>query len=1101
MRPLYLELSAFGPYPGIERIDFTQFGQGGIFLITGPTGSGKTTVFDALKFALYGEASGSGRKASTFASGFAEDDAHPSVQLRFEHQGKTYRIVRTPDHLRPKKKGDGMVEEKGRADLVCETTGSVIGTKPAEANAAITDLLGITSDQFSQIVMIAQGDFQRLLSADTRDRADIFRRIFDTRPYEELQERLASRKKELETQVGDASRRIADLLGQITCADASPLAEEAGRIRHLDDPLLESDHAVTLLENVIDEDEFLISQLQKERNGLEGESGRLEQAIGSARHVEALRADMQTAESYIEEHADGLARLEQAYASARRTEADRRVLEGRISVAEDKLHLLEKTKKAQEAFEEATRVAQQAQDAMQTQERRLEEEKAAQTRREEALAGMENAPAVHMQAEKEAEARREEAKRYEFIRQERANAEQLEHHRQDAEGAQRTAEKTLEEAHTLSNRLASDLTGIEAETKKLSTAPIEAERADNEYNSARAELGECDAARTAFDALAHLSKTIGAEEASYRLADAAYGEASDRHQKAERRFFAEQAGLLAAHLQPGTPCPVCGATDHPLPAQLEEGHVTAASLKALKEEGDAARAALEEAGKSVERVRSTYASHLDSLLSALEKIAGRSVEANLVEDALREAETSAHISLEAASRMRDEAHARCGKATAAKRKEDAARTALETAKAAEDKAARHAQDAENAAARAAAEAQTARSLLIKQVARQFHTDPDSALAAYEEEAAHIDERVTAAERQLAYAKGAIASREALRSEYEAHRRILQKTTEDIEKGRDACQQASNAEAAARAEAEALRDSFDGDASHIEETITALRARVQAIDMAIETARAAYEESHAAMQRYQALLASLTPQVDRAGETDISKLEEKRAAVQGRSKRTVDEIAATGARASSNARILTQLKDHLRENEEREAAYRTIARPAAFAAGTAVGTMGRLSFETYVQSVYFEHVLDAANERLNMMSEGRFQLRRRKASNDNRKANGLELDVFDAYTGKQRDVKTLSGGESFLASLSLALGFSDVIQRQAGGIHLETMFIDEGFGTLDPEALELALRIFDQLGQDDRLVGIISHVEELKSRIERKVIVKKTPSGSSLSVEV
>lgn len=929
MRPLELDMAAFGPYPKEEHIDFDAI-DSGIFLICGPTGSGKTTLFDAIKYALFGQTSGQRRSENTLASAFADPATEPYVQLRFTHGGNTYAVRRTPPHRSPKKRGTGFTERPATAELTCEDDGSVLASKPTDVNAAIEDILGISANQFSQIVMIAQGDFSQLLTADTKQRGNIFRRIFGTQLYERVQSMLSDRKNALEKQVGSLEDKARSHVERIVAAEGDPAFDleswqAAERVLPLCPTIIEA------LERSLQADKERNAAETAEGKRLAEEKAKVDQTLGEAKGIEDARRGCAEAQAYLAEHEEPLAKAKELY---------------------ERLEAGSAQRAKQEEF--LTQFTQQS----------------------EKLASLAAQSASAAKAEEAARARLA------------------------------TAQTEREEARNTAEAL-------RAQVDKLADAAAEVQKAQTALDDALRKEHDVREAQRACKALA--GKQAAKERAlqAYSLADAAYKNARQAADEAEDAFLAAQAGILASTLAAGDACPVCGSTEHPHKATLTEGAPTQ--------------------------------EHVDAL------------------------------------------------------------------KAAKDEAAANRQSASQEAAAANAACSAAETAFLAQVERVCGTTPatvDEAEAILKDAAGSIEGHAQAAERELRAAQESNRHAESLRAKERAAREALAAAEDALAKAREAHQETHTAATTAQATHETERVSFDeqvkrhlgSDIADTQESIAQLADDLAEETKRYERAKANYRTRKEAFDQAKARMETYAKQIDGKPEIALDPLREQAAKLQELIEEQRNAYVNTRHRIRTNEEIARALSDLVARGANADNEYATIARLADLASGNGAGRAGKLSLETYVQALYFETVLAAANERLTIMSEGRYALERRTTSTDNRSRTGLDMNVRDAYTGTSRDVNTLSGGESFLTSLSLALGFSDVIQREAGGIQLDCMFIDEGFGSLDPDTLELALRIFDELSRDDRMVGIISHIDELRERIENQIVVQKSHNGSNISMK-
>ena len=865
MRPIELKLSAFGPYAGEERLDFTRLGSRGLFLITGDTGAGKTFLFDAICFALYGQASGGRerRSSKSFRSDFAPEGAETWVEYTFEHLGARYRVRRSPEYLKPGRK----TPKPAEAQMECLDDGRV-WTRIDEVRRAVEAVVGLTESQFSQVAMIAQGDFLKILNASSRDRQEIFRQIFDTQIYDEImkavQERCRAAKEAAQAALDEYARLTAQIEPPEDTEAADALARLKGSPAH-------APQLAALLEQAVATDQAELAEVRAARARLDEQlqalGARLALAETQNRGLEALAAQRERLAALT-------ARSEDMAAQAARVERARRAAA---------IHPL-----GQQAAVEAKRRDHTAGQLAET---------------EGQLKDAEAARAVAADArEKGAQALEQ---RPELLRRKAA----------------------LEEALPL----------------------FEAHR-----QAAQALIG----ARTALEAAQRDRDRAGS----------AYAEAFEG-------YLRDQAGILADTLRAGAPCPVCGSTAHPHPAPHVERAPTRAQVDRLAKARDAADQAALKAAEAVSR----GAHQVESLEARLKEIAGSA-------DAGREAA------------CRDEAAQLAGRAEALQRDFDAADQALRRA------------EQTLAAAQARKLALTAQLEREKDAAEEALQDWRNALSdnGFADREAFMAARLPDAE---------------LRAQAEAQARYSAEL------------------AAAKARTEELEKQWAGKAP----------ADVGALN---------------------GQLADLRAQCAAQGQRE----------------------GALFRRASLNGRTLEQLRDSAARIAETNEAHEILNDLRLTVIGRVPGAQ-KIPIENYILQYYFKRVIFEANRRLEGMTDARYRLCWKEDEGGVGVA-GLGLNVLDAYTRKVRDVQTLSGGESFVASLALALGFADVVQARSGGVRLDTMFIDEGFGTLDDEALDRALNVLDGLAEGSRLVGVISHVDMLKARIDKRVVVTRNGRGES-----
>ena len=910
MRPLKLTVSAFGPYAGRMELDFETLGTGGLYLITGDTGAGKTTIFDAISFALFGEASGSNREPGMLRSKYAAPATPTEVELVFRYAGQVYTITRNPEYTRPKAKGDGMTRQAADATLVYPD-GHVV-TKLRDVNTAIREILGLDREQFSQVAMIAQGDFLKLLLADTRERQKIFRNIFHTNLFVELQDRLSKQANAVKYQWEDVQNSIRQYIEGILWDEAVPCPEQALPVEEvltLLDQLLSSDHSAQAL---------LETQLQNTDKALEEAVTQLTKA----------ERDQKTRFT-----------LEQT----RRKEAETRIL---LQQKQEALEAEQARKPRQEQLaREVTAIdlSLPDYDRLST----LEAERIrTETQKKQAEAAIVSAQTRRTSLQTERDARKEERKALESVGEEK---EKLLRQKQEQQ-------LKREKLQTLISGMADLRTRQET------------------WNIA-------------------LSAYLSADETSSRL----LGE----YDSLNKAFLDEQAGILACRLNPGEPCPVCGSLHHPSPAVMAENAPTEDAVKK-------ARKAYEKAAKATEKA-SAAAAKEKGRVTALEETLAKQSDNLLGITTLPEGEAAAR---EAVSRLND---------TISTLEEDL------------------------------------RKLAVRQERKE---QLDILIPRLEKELSSTEEALTAAKAQAA------SSAASALSLTEQQSVLKEKLTFE-----------SKAEALSRR--------------------NALTREQRTLQSALEQAEAETAAFREALTTLTASAAQLEHQLEEGSRSDMAVLTEQKAALTDRKASILKQQKAVHTRITANTACRKNIRAKAAELSALEEKQKWMRALSDTANGNIRGKE-RIMLETYIQTTYFDRIVARANVRLMKMTGGQYELKRRKTPENMRSQSGLELDVVDHYNGSERSVKTLSGGESFKASLALALGLSDEVQMSTG-IQLDTLFVDEGFGSLDPESLNQAYNTLAGLTEGNRLVGIISHVAELKERIDRQILVTKEKTGGSRAV--
>jgi exonuclease SbcC len=998
MKPVKLTMSAFGCYAGEEVLDFARLGAGGLYLIAGETGAGKTTVFDGISYALYGEPSGQGRDGKMLRSDFAGEKAKTYVELEFSAQGGLYRVRR----------------DLKTAALTLPEGALVTGLRAVREKVA--EIIGLDREQFAQIVMIAQNDFLRFLRSGTDDRVRILRRIFGTEALKVFQERLKERAR-AQRERWEAARRDFDRY------QVDPYAWQA-RVAELEAQTL-ADHAALATA------EETLARLDKAKGDLAGRAALAQglakkftdlAAVAASQGAHAAQGDAMAALArrrqlgeaalrkvapWAQKAAEAQTLWAQAQQDLATAAANQEAAQAEAADAEKSLAELPGPEKAQEALDRLRRTWEQG------------------LARLPALEGLlAGCGALGQRRGALAKAQGELAEAEKILQ----NLPPLPEARAAWEELRRAWERASETARALA-RLQEDSAAIAAKEGALAQAQGEFERCN-----------------------------------------AAFLQKDGEYKTKEEAFLRGQAGILAAALRPGAPCPVCGGTEHPAPAQSQPGDFTEAQVKKARDAAEKTRrdrdgqAALcanlqAEAGTLAKRFAADLAEHLPL------------GDAALLEEAL--------------GRARQEAAALAGKVAA---EEKALAKLAATAEAATAK--RETKTAQCAALGAELDTLAQRFALDVKATLPETPLPDppegvqpaltALLAETRAQGETLAARIKAGEEYLAD----LAKRSQAAAERHHRGAKALEGAQTLCKEREArlAEQTARREEAQAAFGQALAD---GGFPTPAEYTAALVAEDALEAMTAELAKYGQQAEQLARD-----LARLREETAGQSPPDMEKLRAEGAALEA------EGAAAKAARDEAKLRL--DRNAQAMEGIRRTAAeFTAVEKEYAALRQLSETANGKLDFETYAQTAYFERVLRAANLRLRAMSQGRYALLRKIESGDGRSKMGLELEVTDSYTGKGRGAGSLSGGESFMASLALALGLSDVVQQTAGGVRLDAMFIDEGFGSLDPEVLELAVRTLQDMAGANRVIGIISHVSELRERIDKQVWVEKTKAGSRI----
>lgn len=915
MRPITLTMSAFGPYAAKTVIELDKLGTNGLYLITGDTGAGKTTIFDAITYALYGEASGNTRDVNMFRSKYAEPSTPTEVELTFEYAQKIYTVRRNPEYDRPKARGEGYTTEKANAELHYPD-GRVV-TKLKEVNKAIVDIMGIDRSQFTQIAMIAQGDFLKLLLASTEDRKKIFQKIFRTQCYYQLQERLKQQTGELAAEYDQTGSSIRQYINGIACHPDNVLMLEVDKAKKGE---LKNTEAVQLMEKLIKQD-----------------NAALQKVLGE---IEKLDKQKQK-------------------------------IAAQLAVAENRKTTEEKQEKAKENL-------------------------ARETQRQKTLETEKNEAAAHQpEVQKAVEAiAKLEAQLPEYAEMQKKQTERTGLQKALEELAQKI--KTEEEA---AEKLARSIAEFKAEQASLQNAGAAQAAQKAEKDRLAEQQKDLEALKNEYAAYQKLEAQLKKAQADYAQKSEASGQKRAEYERKNKLYLDAQAGILAETLTEGVPCPVCGALEHPHPAQKPENAPTKQELEICKAKAEEAEAATQAASSKASTCNGQVNTSRETLQAHGQKWLGTDA-VEEIERLCSEKQQQTAAALQKAEQQLKEIEKQLGR------------------KAALDK-------------------------LIPQKEDELEQCKNRR-GSYETQQAGDGAKLQAAEKRLKE----LAEKLSYPSEAEANQ-ALQKLRKQKETWGKAIQETQKAHDECEKNLAALKGTLEG-----------------------------YQKTLQGMEKVdvQAVLAAQ------------AEADQQKAAWQAQKNEISDRLAVNGP-------ILKNLQPQISQMEETEKRLQCVQALSDTANGRLSGKE-KIMLETYIQMTFFDRIIRRANVRLMVMSGGQYELKRRVNAENNRSQAGLELDVIDHYNGSERSVKTLSGGESFKASLALALGLSDEIQSSAGGIRLDTMFVDEGFGSLDEESLEQAVNALVGLTQGNRLVGIISHVSELKNRIDKQIVVTKEKSGGS-----
>lgn len=932
MKPIRLTMSAFGPYADEITLNFDELGENGLYLICGDTGAGKTTIFDAITYALYGEASGDNRKSEMFRSKYAKKNVQTFVHLKFRCKGGEYEVRRIPRYERQKERGEGMTRQAESAELIC-SNGTIV-TKTTEVTKKIIEILGVDRQQFTQIAMIAQGDFLKLLLASTEERMKIFRQIFNTEKYELLQRQINEDFRQLWNECEDLRKSILQYASGTECYPEHDLYEVWLKVKEGKEI---SEELIKILDKLCEEDKQQKESLQGKINSLD------EELQGKAARISEIKAAIE-----IQKELEQKGRLFMANEEAlkislmKKQESEEhepviRELTEKIVILQEKLPVYDKQEALSEQIEESKKEIP-----------KLEEKIVFYKKSYELLSS---------------ELQKDKAE-IDNLHEQELKFEQSKIRGQELEGKYQ------------------QLSQIQKEIKQLEKIKEDYEDAVSEYLQIQKKVYEM---RVAF-------------------------------QQLEQEFMDGQAGILSGLLKENSPCPVCGSTNHPRPAVMAPNAPTREEWQEAKTELEKKEFGLQEKNSIAAVLKGQAAEKQQQINRALEVYYGKSGE-----------KAAADIALD------------MNELEVEKRKNLSCQKTYQ-------------QQIEN---------------LKKKKER---------IPKQENKLQEIQETTNVWERE--------------KTVKEASLKELKKQNEELKMTLEFPNRA------------ALKVEID--------QIIQQKSKLQ---RETDKAKQDYQDVLQVKASLEGEMTALKARLVQSNSGDLQQEQEETEFLQKEKMDLQKQREQISNRVEKNQSALKHIREKNQLLQEKQIEYGWMKALNDTANGRH-NEKGKVMLETYVQMAYFERILDYANIRLETMTGGQYTLIRKKDAENNKSQSGLDLEVIDHYNGSIRHVKTLSGGESFKASLCLALGLADEIQATAGGVRLDTMFVDEGFGSLDEESLAQALQVLSSLSGENtewqpessegntqisggnRLVGIISHVDELKLKIPKQIQVTKTRTGFS-----
>ncbi len=920
MRPLKLTISAFGPYADKTEINLESLGENGLYLITGDTGAGKTTVFDAITYALYGQSSGDYRDTNMFRCKYAKDDTPTFVELVFRYGNKDYKVRRNPEYMRQAKRGSGLVKESAEAELICPN-GDIV-TKIGEVNSAIKKILGIDKNQFSQICMIAQGEFLKLLLAKTEERQNIFRELFKTDYYKKLQNELKAKSSDLSKKCDEYKNSVTQYINDIVCESDDVLFDEVAKAKS---GLLTTDEIIVLLNELIEKEKAKNRGIEEKLKITENNLTEITQTLTKAEETQNNENLFKKAnEEYLRKSLEYEA-LKKSFEEEKENLAIIKALQEETVTIKNILPKYDELEKYKSSIQNDTDIYKVL---------------------------LEN------------------------IEEEKTNLSIYENNLKDKQS--------------------------EFETKKDSKIVLE--RLMGRREKLEQAHKEIYILVDIIKSYIKLCEDFAKEQEKYKELKKISKEKSAVYENKNTMYLDGQAGILAQTLKENKPCPVCGSLTHINPAKLTQDMPDKAEVNRAKLESDKALANMTQSSERLSNMKEQISS-LKAKITEESKVYFDEVQDDdsfsVTKEKINNYIRDLNIRKKENKENLEKAETNC---------KELEKLEKILPKISED---------------------------IESLKREISLKNDRIIQL----TANIDNNKKSAKEtaktlpfeNLSVAKNTMEEKE--------------KLSKDLQKKYDI-----------------TKENFDKCKTDIDTLLGQIEV---------------YKNK-----------------LDNSEKTDTQSLSEKQRQYSILKQSLLKEMTVLHSYIDRNSNSLHNIQAQSKNLLDIENQYIKIKNLSDTANGTMQGKE-KITIETFIQMTYFDRIIARANTRFMEMSNGQYELMRKETADNNRGQFGLELDVIDHYNGNIRSVRTLSGGECFKASLSLALGLSDEIQSSSGGIRPDTMFVDEGFGSLDDESLRQAINALLSLSQNNKLIGIISHVSELKEKIPKQIVIKKDSSKGSV----
>ncbi|EHV9682395.1 SMC family ATPase [Vibrio parahaemolyticus] len=1011
MKPIKLTMQAFGPFAKTETIDFEKLGSNALFLINGPTGSGKTSILDAICFALYGETTSNERQGIQMRCDLASPQLLTEVTLDFSLHGKVYRVTRAPEQEAPKARGEGLTVRKHTASLYeLGEIEKLITSKTTQVKTEITNIIGLNETQFRQVMVLPQGKFRELLLATSKEREEIFGQLFETDIYKKIEYALKDKASSISKAKDEFDNQIRGALQVAGVTSEAELTEQRETLS------VQFASAQKREQESLAQLNAVKTEIQKAET-LSNEFKKREQAE-AALHLHLQQTETISAHQLQLDNAKKASRIELPYIKLQNAAQQVQDLNQKVAVLSQDLKAADdvlKTKEQafQQAKEQANRVPR-----LTEQQYQLESMKGKLVEKVE----LDSAIAAGLQQKSEFE---ETLKKYIVFREKLT---------QDALQAQKVLEQARIDVASIGS--------VDAEIKQQQRLMSDLQKLGNLNQE-----------------LSKLDVLTSSKQASVTQAKSYYENLQREADALELSWHNAQAAVLALRLQTGEQCPVCGSTEHPQPAQFVGDEVTKEQVQQARHKEREAQITLNQLSNQLEQHNITIAQYTQQIEQMVSELGQN---ANLELQALQASihqlnERLQHLNAMNIAQLEqsvNELNQRClvgeGKIN----------------------------DLQNQMAANESTIKANQQQLAKLSASLG--DKYTSLAQLENDLTQIHKQIVELNNGLESAQvqlqQAVLAKSNVDSQLTTHQQWLLEANSKLEDAKTEWESA-------------LKASAFADEAHF------LQSKVS--EQQTQTWQQEIDNFKQTQIQLEQTLADLNQALKAVDKPNLEALNVSLSTAQNSYLEIRNQLDSTRSLFEGLEKVRNEISNLHDKNRKLEEEYKVFGTLYDVASGK---TGSRISLHRFVLGVLLDDVLIQASQRLSLMSKGRYILARKTEGFKGAAGRGLDLVVEDGYTGKMRDVATLSGGESFMAALALALGLSDVVQSYSGGIRLDTLFIDEGFGSLDPESLDLAIQTLVDLQQTGRMIGVISHVSELKEQMALRIDVEPSRFGSTVSVK-